>query len=226
MRIGIDARMHGASFTGIGRYTAELIQHLAKENSGHEYVLFMRKEAFEAFECPNESFKKVLADFPHYSFGEQFGFPGVLKREKLDLMHFTHFNAPIFYNGPFVVTIHDLTLSFFPGKKMNHFFRRWAYHKVIRKVTKKAKKIIAVSNHTKKDLMETLKVPEDRITVIYNGVSAKFGGVEPTPRQELFKTLGLNRPYFLYTGVWRDHKKLSGSYQGLCSFQRGGGQAV
>jgi len=186
MKIGIDARMHGASFTGIGRYTAELIEHLAEQDSDNEYVLFMRKELFESFKCSNDRFKKVLADFPHYSFGEQFGFSKVLKKENLDLMHFTHFNAPIFYNRPFVVTIHDLTLSFFPGKKMNHIFHRMAYHKVIRSVTGNAKKIIAVSNHTKKDLIETLKIPEEKITVIYNGVSTKFGGVEPTLRQELF----------------------------------------
>lgn len=220
MKIGIDARMHGASFTGIGRYTAELIDHLAKLDQDNEYVLFMRKEPFENFKCPSERFKKVLADFAHYSFGEQFGFNSILKKEKLDLMHFTHFNAPIFYNRPFVVTIHDLTLSFFPGKKMNHIFQRMAYHKVIRSVTSKAKKIIAVSNHTKKDLVKTLHLPEDKIQVIYNGVSTKFGGVDPTPRQELFKTLGLSKPFFLYTGVWRDHKNLVGLVKAFAAFNK------
>ena len=100
MKIGIDARMYGVGFTGIGRYTAELIEHLAKKDTENEYVLFMRKEPFEKFKCPTQRFRKVLADFPHYSLGEQLGFNKVLKRENLDLMHFTHFNAPIFYNRP------------------------------------------------------------------------------------------------------------------------------
>ena len=117
MKIGIDARMYGVSFTGIGRYTSELIKNLAELDNEHEFTVFMRKEAFDSFAPPNNRFKKVLADYPHYSFGEQFGFSGVIKRENLDLMHFAHFNAPIFYNKPSVVTIHDLTLSFFPGKK-------------------------------------------------------------------------------------------------------------
>ena len=224
MKIGIDARMYGVGFTGIGRYTAELIEHLAKQDSEHEYVLFMRKEPFEKFECPNKRFKKVLADYPHYSFGEQFGFNKILKAERLDLMHFTHFNAPIFYKRPFVVTIHDLTLSFFPGKKMNGIFQRMAYHKVLKSVTSKAQKIIAVSNHTKKDLMETLNVPKEKIAVVYNGVSTKFGGVEPTPRQDLFKTLGLSRPYFLYTGVWRDHKNLVGLIRAFAAFNEEAGK--
>lgn len=220
MKIGIDARMYGSSFTGIGRYTVELIQQLAEQDAQHEYVLFMRKEAFEKFTPPNERFKKVLADYPHYSFGEQFGFNKILKKEKLDLMHFTHFNAPFFYKGPFVVTIHDLTLSFFPGKKMNHFIHRAAYQKVIRNVTKKAQKIIAVSNHTKQDLMKVLKVPEEKIEVIYNGVSDKFGGIQPTPRPVLNKKMGLSKPYFLYTGVWRDHKNLVGLIKAFATFNQ------
>lgn len=218
MRIGIDARMHGASFTGIGRYTAELIAQLAKLDTEHEYVLFMRKDAYESFQCPNDRFKKVPADFRHYSLGEQTGFLRTLNREKLDLMHFTHFNAPLFYAKPFIVTIHDLTLSFFPGKKMNHLLQRLAYHLVVRNVTQKAKRIIAVSNHTKEDLMRTLGVPEDKIVVIYNGVSAQFSGATPTKRPELNKKLGLSKPFFLYTGVWRDHKNLVGLIKAFAGF--------
>lgn len=62
--------------------------------------------------APN--FKKVEADARHYSFKEQAVFPFQIAKEKLDLMHFTHFNAPLAYRGKSVVTIHDLTLSFYP----------------------------------------------------------------------------------------------------------------
>ena len=210
MKIGIDARMYGVSFTGIGRYTSELIKNLAEIDHENEFVIFLRRKAFDSFVPPNDRFRKVLADFPHYSVGEQTGFLKLLNQEKLDLAHFTHFNAPIFYNKPFIVTIHDLTLSFFPGKKMTTLIERAAYHVAIRNVTKKAKKIIAVSEHTKKDLVETLKVPADKITVIYNGVSPKFGDTAPSERPDLMKKLRLQKPYFLYTGVWRDHKNIVG----------------
>ncbi|MBU0578080.1 glycosyltransferase family 4 protein [Patescibacteria group bacterium] len=220
MKIGIDARMYGVTFTGIGRYSSELIKNLAKQDGEHEYVIFMRKEAFDSFEVPNKRFKKVLADFPHYSFGEQFGFLSIINKEKLDLMHFTHFNAPIFYSRPFVVTIHDLTLSFFPGKKMTNWFQRLAYHIVVRNVTRKAKKIIAVSKNTKKDLIDALKIPSDKIEVIYNGVSFRFGDVEPTPHPDLMPKLGLQKPYFLYTGVWRDHKNIVGMIKAFDAFNK------
>jgi len=218
MKIGIDARMYGVNFTGIGRYTSELISNLANLDSEHEFIVFLRKEAFEGFQVPNERFRKVLADYSHYARGEQFAFRHLLYRENLDLMHFTHFNAPLLYMRPSIVTIHDLTLSFFPGKKMTHFFHRLAYQMVLRSSTRRAKKIIAVSNHTKSDLVKVLGIREEKIQVIYNGVNPKFGGIEPTPRPELMQKLGLQKPYFLYTGVWRDHKNIVGLIQAFKRF--------
>lgn len=220
MKIGIDARMYGAGFTGIGRYTAELIGQLSKLDHENEYVLFMRKEAFDQFKCPNQRFKKVLADFPHYSLGEQIGFNTILKKENLDLVHFTHFNAPILYNRPFVVTIHDLTLSFFPGKKMDKWIHRLAYHVVIKMVTQNAKKIIAVSKNTQKDLIQTLHVPAEKIIVAYNGVSPQFGEIKPTSKPELKKKFDLEKPFFLYTGVWRDHKNVVGLIKAFAAFNQ------
>lgn len=202
--------MYGPGFTGIGRYTYELIRHLALLDTLNEYVIFLRKEAFETFAPPNSRFSKVLVDFPHYSLAEQTSFLKALNRESLDLMHFCHFNAPLFYRKPSVVTIHDLTLSFFPGKKMNSWFRRIAYHLVLKTVTRKAKRIIAVSQHTQKDLGDLFHIPREKVSVIYNGVDPAFGVPSAISRGSLEKDLGLTKPYFLYTGVWRDHKNIVG----------------
>lgn len=210
MKIGIDARMYGSGFTGIGRYTYELIRNLAELDDQHEYTVFLRKEAFDEFEPPNERFKKRLAEFPHYSFAEQTKFLKLLNSTELDLMHFCHFNAPIRYKKPYIVTIHDLTLSFYPGKKMNSFWRRMVYRMVLKAVSKQALKIIAVSEHTKRDLEKILNVPSDKIDVIYNGVTPEFAEKTELKKADMMKKLGLQKPYFLYTGVWRDHKNIVG----------------
>ncbi|QQR84057.1 glycosyltransferase family 4 protein [Candidatus Peregrinibacteria bacterium] len=218
MKIGIDARMYGSGFTGIGRYNFELIQRLSELDTHHHYIIFLRKEGFEAFTPPNQRFTKVLADFPHYSLSEQTQFLSLLNSFQLDLMHFTHFNAPIFYRRPYVVTIHDLTLSFFPGKKMNRWFYRMAYHIVLSRVTRRAKMIIAVSKHTQKDLQKVLKISDSRIVVIYNGVNPEFSEPAAITAQDLSKKFHLERPYFLYTGVWRDHKNLVGLIKAFKQF--------
>jgi len=220
MRIGIDARMYGSGFTGIGRYTYELIRNLAESDDKNEYVIFLRKEAFDSFTPPNQRFSKVLAEFPHYSIAEQVGFFKLLNNSNLDLMHFAHFNVPVFYNKPYVVTIHDLTLSFYPGKKMNNIWRRTAYRFVLSTVIKKAKKIIAVSEHTKADLQKMYNVSDERIKVIYNGIDPGFAAPSKTSRPDLMKRLGIQKPYFLYTGVWRDHKNIVGLIQAFASMNK------
>lgn len=209
MRIGIDARMYSSAFTGIGRYVFELVSNLAKIDKKNDYVLFMNKPEYDDYEPPNKRFSKVLVSAKHYSYAEQVRYIGVLRRAKLDLMHFTHFNAPILYKRPSVVTIHDLTLSFFPGKKMNSSFQRFAYRTVLKGILKHSKKIISVSENTKKDLIEITQTSPSKIEVIYEGVNENF-----KPRshmeenEEVLKKYGITKAYLLYTGVWRGHKNL------------------
>ena len=102
MKILIDARLFGPSHTGNGRYTKELIENLAKIDSKNNYVILLRKEAFDKVNLP-DNFIKVLADFKHYSFEEQFKLPFLILKYKPDIVHFPHFNVPLFYFGKFIV---------------------------------------------------------------------------------------------------------------------------
>ncbi len=212
MRIGIDCRIYGKSFTGIGRYTCELIKHYIKENSKlpnpHQIVLFFNSPEYKKFpSSPNV--KKVLVNAKHYSFSEQINFLFKLYGAKCDVVHFPHFNVPILYRKPFVVTIHDLTLSIFPGQKRTKWFHRLAYNLAIKSATRKAKKIISISKNTKNDIIKYLKVPSQKIVVIKNGVDQKFKEIKDktkiTPTIKKFK---IKKQYLLYTGVWRSHKNL------------------
>ncbi len=226
MKIGIDARMFSSSFTGIGRYVYELTRHLFILDDEHEYVLFMNSPQFEAFTVPDlpggggPRIKKVLVNAPHYSLAEQIRFWRLLQHEKLDLMHFTHFNAPLLYRQPFVVTIHDLTLSLFPGNKMRSWVRRAAYHAVLSSVVRRAARVIAVSNHTKKDVVNLLKIPPERVKVIYEGVGEEFHRIsDPRRFVALREKYRLRGDFLLYTGVWRSHKNvvnLIRAFAGLC----------
>lgn len=217
MKIGIDARMYSSGFTGIGRYTFELIRGLARLDSSNEFVVFLNPEEFENFVPPAENFRARRVDAPHYSGAEQTKFLKVLRSERLDLMHFTHFNAPILYGRKSIVTIHDLTLSKFPGKKMNKLVHRLAYNIVLRRATSHAKKIIAVSQNTKKDLMELLRINSNKIEVVWNGVGREFVPSFPTElsRRQLEQKFGIRKNYLLYVGVWRDHKNILGMLESV-----------
>lgn len=213
--IGIDARSYG--WTGIGRYVRNLMRELFVVDTRNEYTVFLNKENFDTFEIPNERVKKVLADIPWYSFQEQLQFPKTLRSQKFDLVHFPHFNIPLVYGEPFVATIHDLTLSFFPGQKMTSMMHRMAYQMTIRHACKKAQGIIAVSKNTKKDIEQLLSIPSEKVDVIYEAVENETynANIDLDAVEAIKKKYNIRKPYLMYVGVWRSHKNILGLLSGF-----------
>ncbi|MFA6512465.1 MAG: glycosyltransferase family 1 protein [Patescibacteria group bacterium] len=209
MRIGIDARFFGPIGKGLGRYTEKLIQYLQDKEDGHTYRIYLRRENMDAFTPRSPRFQKVLAPFRWYSLQEQIAFPRLLNRDGLDLMHFPHFNVPLLYRKPFIVTIHDLILTRFPTNRattlgpLRYFVKRKAYDLVIRSALHRSQKIITVSRYSKDQILDHFpELPSKKIVVTYEGVddlAASATGVIPAAVQQ---------PYFLYIGNAYPHKNL------------------
>ena len=222
-RIGIDARFFTDKATGIGKHVYELVQNLNNFEPEFHYTIFLNAEQFESFKLPGPNFKKVLSPFHHYSLSEQTSFCRQLNRAKFDLMVFPHFNAPILYKGKFVVTIHDLTLHHYPGKKKNKLHHRLAYKTLIKSVTKRAEHCFAVSENTKEDMINLLDIPEKKITVCYNGISRQFHPLTTSDEirwPSVEQRYELPAQYFLYTGVLRSHKNILGLVQAYALFKQ------
>jgi len=84
-----------------------------------------------------------------------------------------------------------------------------AYQLTIRNAIKKAKKIIAISEHTKDDMIRLLKAPKEKIEIIYNGIGDEFKEIEELDLlKPTLKKYGIKKEFLLYTGVWRNHKNL------------------
>lgn len=228
LKIGIDARMCGAEFTGIGRMSTEIFDKLPKEMPEYDFVFFLNKNNFDNLEIKSNNIKKVISDEKIYSLSEQTSFLKKLNQEKCDLVHFLHFNVPLFYFGKFTVVIHDLTLFDFPGKKMNKLHHRLAFHSIFRSTIYKAKKIITVSEYTKSELQKHFKFTNQKINVVYNGISKDFFNLRLTNKQAFEKVknkFNIQKPFFLYTGVWREHKNLAGLIKAFAILKKQGLEA-
>jgi glycosyltransferase involved in cell wall biosynthesis len=207
MRIGLDLRMVGGG-SGIDRYITELSTAILEKNKTNEYVLFFRDEN-QAENYKKYSHKIVVTGIRHYSFAEQWQMPSILRKENLDLVHFPHFNVPILYRGRFVVTIHDLTHTLIPGKKKSRYFYRLAYHLVFLNAVKSAYKIIAVSQATKKAILDYYHINPDKIKVVYEGFNQTYGMMDKTEAFSLVaRKFQISKPYILYVGAWRRYKNL------------------
>lgn len=219
MRIGIDARFYGTLGKGLGRYTEKLIKELEKNESQDEFVIFLRKGNYDEYIPSSSRFTKVLADFPWYGWREQVFFPKLLFRYELDLMHFPHFNVPLLYRRPLVVTIHDLILLHYPTVKASELspFLYWikylVYRFVIGSAVRRAKTIFTVSRFTEKDLITAYPRVAHKICMTYEAADTVCPLISREEERESLKSLGLQlhgegKPYVLYVGNAYPHKNL------------------
>lgn len=218
MKILIDARMYGLENTGIGRYTMNLVRELAKIDLKNNYVVLLRKNYFNQLNFPS-NWKKVLADFRHYTFAEQVRLPFIIRKENPDLVHFPHFNVAVFYNGPYVVTIHDLLMHYQKGLEattlppIEYFVRRrLGYKYIFGQAVGKSKKILVPSEYVKKDLLKNYALESKKIAVTYEGADTPqlIGN-----KKEILKKYDLNAPYFFYVGNAYPHKNLPAAIRAI-----------
>lgn len=219
MKIGIDCRLWDE--TGVGRYIRNLVKHLWILDHENEYVLFALSKDYESikYKVLSSKYTKwsvVRADIRWHTMEEQLKFPSILSREKLDLMHFPYPSMPIFYNRPFVVTVHDLIRYHYPTGKAStlpfpiYNLKLLGYKFVIAQAARKAKKIIAVSNTTKKEIIDHLGIDSNKIAVTYEGVDDKISNSKSQIPNKYRNTKYsiLNTQYFLYVGNAYPHKNL------------------
>lgn len=209
MKIGIDARLYGTKHRGLGRYVKKLVDGLADLADGHDYVIFLTRDNFDDFKTQNPRFKKVLLQARWYSFKEQFLVPWVVKRAKVDLMHWPHFNVPYFYRGRFLVTVHDLIINHFPSSRATtlppwqYRFKLWGFKAIIKKAVLKAEKIMVPSEFVKQDILNHYAVGAEKISVVYEGYFLEQGQSTVAGRR-----FNITKPYLLYIGAAYPHKNL------------------
>jgi glycosyltransferase involved in cell wall biosynthesis len=204
VKIGIDARNDR---TGVGRYTFSLIRELAEIDRENEYVLFLSGERFAGYEPPGSNFRAVEAAIPWFTLREQLQLPRIVARERLDLMHYPNVTAPLITTTPFVVTIHDLNYldgAMIAGTGRDSRLRRAGYRLELVKA-RRARRLIAVSEHTREALVRKLRVRHEQTVVIHEAADLP-GGVEPD--RSVLERYGLDAPFFLNVGAAYPYKNL------------------
>jgi glycosyltransferase involved in cell wall biosynthesis len=238
MRIVIDARMYGLEHAGIGRYVVNLIDQIKKNDKKNDYNILLRKKYFKSFRPKQNNFHTVLADYPHYSLKEQVLLPLQLIKLKPDLVHFPHFNVPVFWWGRQVVTIHDLIKHQSKGPstttraKPIYWLKYAAYQGLIWLAVKRAAKVIVPSQYWKKALTKKYSLQPNKVTVTYEGIGSKFKArnrkydlfstespalgkpkARPGRRgrevESILRKYKIKKPFIIYTGSLYPHKNVN-----------------
>lgn len=215
-KIGIDARFFGTIGKGLGRYTQKLIEELEKTDKENLYFIFIKKENFNEYIPKNPNFTKVLADISWYSLEEQFKMTFLLNKYHLDLVHFPHFNVPLLYRKDYVVTIHDLILIEYPTRKASklnsfmYYFKNLIYKVVIKNAVFTSKKVITISEYTKKSILKNFNIKASKIKMIYEGVDLEKFNLSNEEEFNYNKYKLEKNNFLLYVGNAYPHKNIEG----------------
>jgi glycosyltransferase involved in cell wall biosynthesis len=229
MKILIDARFYGLENTGIGRYTLELVNNLQKIDKKNKYSVLLKEKYFRRLNLP-KNWRKIKAEIKHYSLAEQILIPQIIDKENPDLVHFVHFNVPVFCPEPFIVTIHDLLMHKQKGKEATtlpfgiYLLKRLGYRLVFDSAVKKSKAIVCPSNFIKKEIVDFYRLPPEKVYVTYEGIPVK--AIREGSADKILQKYNLQKPYFIYTGNAYPHKNLERAIEAVVSLNKDSEQVI
>uniref|UniRef100_UPI004047318A glycosyltransferase family 4 protein n=1 Tax=Algoriphagus sp. TaxID=1872435 RepID=UPI004047318A len=187
-------------FGGISRYFAQIISHLAEDNQINIGIKYSNNEYLNNLQLIPEIEKLV---YPFNKFLSKINFRGkhtlfnqlnrfflhknsdpyifnknlsiaLLKNQDFDIFHPTYYDdyfLEYIGNKPFILTIHDMIHELYPEILNDiRLSRRKAF------LANKASHIIAVSENTKKDIIDIFGIPKEKISVVYHANSLQFFG--------------------------------------------------
>ena len=241
MKIGIDCRtILNPGFgenAGIGHYTYYLVNKLLELDKENQYILFfdnlLSKDAVEKMIGDKKNVEIRFFPFHKYKHYLPFVFSHILisatlEKEKLDLFHSPTGSLPLSYKGKSIVTVHDLAIYQHPEWFPSNFLvgQKFSTKTIVPKSLKKAKKIIAVSRCTKRDIQKNFKIKGDKIKVIYEGVEFRdlparegetCGVISKICFDDLKAKYGLKDNYLFFIGTIEPRKNIEGIIKAFCN---------
>ncbi len=214
MQIGIDAsRAVRGARTGTEHYSANLLRELTLSEAArqHDFSCYVNSREADpqtlfGFPFPAE-FRLRSIPFPrlwtHLRLSAE-----MVRRSPRVLFVPAHVVPPL-HPRRTVVTIHDLGYLYYPEAHTR--FARWYLHLSTRWSVRAARRIIAVSAATARDLQTRYRVPGRKIRVVLHGVDAAFQRVsDPAQLAEVAARYGLDgpAPYLLFVGTLQPRKNL------------------
>jgi glycosyltransferase involved in cell wall biosynthesis len=207
MRVALDIRRAGDF--GIGTYLRNILEQLARQDDGAEYLLIGARRHFEEVGPLPENFTWLPYDAEPGSLRTHVHLPIVLENHRVDLLHMPWFYAPAIVPCRLVITMHDLTEIAAPSVGTSPVVRSGRLW-FARRALERADRILAVSESAKRELERVFSVPGSKIEVIYNAVDERFLA-EPLPADadRILERHAVSGPYILYAGNVRPQKNLA-----------------
>ncbi len=139
-----------------------------------------------------------------------------LNQLKSELVHIPSLFETYYLNVPnnikSIVTLYDLIPLLFPKQYFQNE-KAHVWYKQRLEQAKNASKIITISQSSKRDIAEFLKIPSEKIEVVYGGVDARFKPIDKQKVSKIIQKYKIKRPYILTVSTHSFHKNISRIFQ-------------
>lgn len=232
MHIALDYTTGIYPGAGVARYTRSLVWALGLIDEHNLYSLFYAALGLPVGTSEEQQARSLLAAYPNFrrvpvplSLRQMFAvwqrlrlpLPADLFTGRCDVLHSPDFVSPPHRSGADVITVHDLSFLIVPECAQPGLAAFLG--KTVPRAVKRADKIIAVSDQTKRDLVRLLGVPEEKVVIIHNGVDDQFvvstlflanmnADAIESERTRLRAKLGLPNRFILHVGTLEPRKNL------------------
>jgi len=202
MRIGVDASPLTRNRAGIGTYVAHLLTALVRIAPDHEFFLY----------SPHPLPEKERVFFGAQPHVRIVHCPPMLmslraRWDRIDLFHGLNFKLRGWGRFGGVVTIYDLSLDRLPQPSRKLFGQRRSFRRT-RRTALRASRVVAISAHSAKDIVELYGVPRERIALVFPAVNREFYPVnDPLIVEQVRTRYGIRREGFLLSGGGSEPRK-------------------
>jgi glycosyltransferase involved in cell wall biosynthesis len=213
--LGISGTFLDQPMVGSGQYTRNLLRELLRIHDGavtvfcptrSSYIAAEELIATEAKEAEADMVLvgSLLGGAPGKVWFELLGLPGAAAKARVEVLHVPYLGPPLGGAMPVVVTVHDLIPVVVPrhrGSLLTQAYTGLACRGVMR-----ARLVMADSAHTKRDIMDYLKLPPQRIRVIHLAADSRYQPVtDEAELERVRQSYGLDKPFVFYVGglEWR-----------------------
>jgi len=208
MRIAIEAL--GIDKPGGGRSaTLNLLEALFAIDKEDCYFVFLNQRE-SRLDIPRANVNQIVVNVKNRFLARiwaQLALPPLLRRMKVDLVHFVKNLGTVLTPGKTVVTVYDLAILLYPGI---YPIADVAYWRLLEPLTlRKADRVIAISHNTAHDLRRFYGLAEDRISVIYPGYSPVFRPGDQAAVARVRQVYGLPPRTIIHVGSISSKKNLT-----------------
>lgn len=218
----IDGRCLTDHFPGIGRYLYNLLLNLpALTNDAEIHLLTAADDTNSRYDLETLSelgIELIPIASPIRGFGQQFELPRQLRQLKADVFHAPYFMTAYRAPCPVVVGLYDTIVSRFP-EVVPTATGRLAVAAGTHMAVRVAHTVLTLSRFVKNDLVETLHIPAERVTVTPGAPPEGFEPASDEDVAELRHRLLLPERFALHVGTNKPHKNLQRLLEVWAEFQ-------